>query len=218
MPICKAGTRLIYFAHIPKTGGSSVDAYLRTKGTVSFLTPERPDGLAATPQHLHEAVISQLFAPDFFDARFAVLRDPVARLMSEFLWRSEPLKPFQRLARPFRGGKARRIKVAGEKLSLTFDEWVPRVLAARDADPWIADNHLRPQVEFIREGDQLFALENGLDPVFRWIDEVTETAPSGGGFWEKKSSGQALTPSRKTRKLIEKTYAEDVRLHARLRA
>lgn len=217
MPILKTGAKLIYFAHIPKAGGSSVDAYLRTKGSLSFQISQRPADLPGTPQHWHDALIAPLFAPDFFDARFAVLRDPVARMMSEFLWRSDPLKPLQRLARPLRGGAARRIRVGGSKQSLSFDEWVPRALDAYAADPWIYDNHLRPQRDFVRDDDQLFALEDGLNPVFRWIDAVTDTPASPGTFWEKKSDADPPRVSRKTRRLIEAHYAADVALHARAR-
>ncbi|WP_136443564.1 sulfotransferase family 2 domain-containing protein [Pacificoceanicola onchidii] len=212
MPICRAGAQLIHFAHIPKAGGSSIEAYLRTKGTLAMTASSRPEGLPCTPQHFHAALFEPLFPADLFTARFAVLRHPVERMVSEFLWRSEPLKPLQRVARPIKGGRARRIKLEDQKKSLTFDEWVPKALAALKRDGFIYDNHLRPQVDFVTEDMGLFTLEAGLDPVFRWLDAVTETAASDGQFWAKKSQTPAPAMKKSTRRAIETHYAEDLAL------
>ncbi len=214
MPILRTSDRVILFMHVPKAGGTSVERYLATKGELTWTNPSRHADLPCTPQHFHRDLFAHVTGGQAFDASFAVLRDPVARMQSEFVYRSDPLKLLQRAARPFRGGKARRIKMGGEgKQSLTFDEWVPRALKAAEDAPYLYDNHLRPQSAFVDpDVDQLFRLEDGLEQVFRWIDAVTGTGPSEGQFWEKRAETAPPKPARKTRKMIEAQYAADLAL------
>ena len=51
-----------------------------------------------------------------------------------------------------------------------FDGWVGAILAACRANPYICDNHIRPQADFVVPGHRLFDFGAGLDPVVRWID------------------------------------------------
>ena len=47
MPLAVIGDKVLYFAHIPKCGGSSVEAYLRAKGRL-FLVHTRPQPWSKT--------------------------------------------------------------------------------------------------------------------------------------------------------------------------
>ena len=44
-------------------------------------------------------------------------------------------------------------------------------------EPIYYDNHFRPQAASVGRDFRPFALEDRLEPVYRWIDEVTETDP-----------------------------------------
>ncbi|MFP4043962.1 MAG: sulfotransferase family 2 domain-containing protein, partial [Rhodosalinus sp.] len=88
MPLLEAGGRRIFFAHIPKTGGSSVEAYMATKGQLSMMSPGRPlPGEPVTAQHYHRDLYLPKLAETRVDAWFAILRDPVQRLVSEYRFR-----------------------------------------------------------------------------------------------------------------------------------
>ena len=210
MPICIYGETVLFFAHIPKTGGSSIEAYLRYKGPLALFGEPKVDGIHR--QHLTRAQLE--LVPDLpaFDHAFSVLRDPVSRIVSEYLWRSRPLKPSQRIARPFRRGLARRIKVRGNVRALTFAEWVPLVLDEAAETPGMRDNHMRPQVEFLATGDRLFAFENGLEPVFRWIDDVTDGQANASPERLKASTAPKPEVSDASRALIEEWYSADLSL------
>lgn len=215
MPICTCGRTVIFFSHIPKTGGSSIEAYLSEKGKLTLLGEPKIDGVHR--QHLTRDQLATLPDLPAFDHSFAVIRDPVSRLASEFIWRSEPLKPLQRLARPTAARRARRIMMAGGKRSLTFREWVPLVLDEARQSPGMRDNHMRPQVEFLAGGDRLFSFEAGLQPVFRWIDRITDGMVGAPTCLKKASSAKPEIDST-SRELIESFYAEDVALHREIRA
>ncbi|WP_299934544.1 sulfotransferase family 2 domain-containing protein [uncultured Pelagimonas sp.] len=211
MPICTYLDRVIFFAHIPKTGGTSVEAYLQQKGEISLFGEPKIGGVHL--QHLARDTVAGL--PDLpqFDQCFGVVRDPVSRMVSEFMWRSAPLKPLQRLARPWDGPKARRIKVRGTKHSLTFAEWVPLALDEARENPNMRDNHMLAQCAFLAKGDWLFLFENGLQPVFRWIDENTDGRASPSVKRLKASHVTKPTVDDASREQIEQFYQQDVALH-----
>lgn len=211
MPVFDTPAARLYFSHIPKTGGSSVEAYLRQKGDMSFFGPPKIDSIHR--QHLHRSLAIRVLGNETFDHSFAVLRDPVARLVSEFMWRSDPLKPMQKLPFLFSKSVIRRVRVDGRKMSLTFADWVPLVLDETRKNPSHRDNHMRPQVEFLAKGDRLFAFENGLDAVFRWCDAVTDGTPSDPVTRLKMSKSAKPDVAANTRNMIEQFYADDVALH-----
>lgn len=210
MPILFSQPGPIFFAHVPKTGGTSIERYLEAKGAVGLRAAEKPEGFPVSPQHLHAEAIAALFPLDAFHASFAVIRDPVARLVSEYRWRVAQKKNV------YKGGVWR--PVLGHRRRLSFDEWVPQVLKSAQADPLFSDNHLRPQADFILPGMRLFAFEEGLDPVYDWIDAVTETRPAPRGMHEKASTTPRPVPAAATRGVIERFYAGDRAIRARLDA
>ncbi|MHC0054799.1 sulfotransferase family 2 domain-containing protein [Actibacterium sp. D379-3] len=155
MPLARVGSLLLFYAHVPKTGGSSVEAYLQAKGRLALLDEGLSDWNRSTPQHLHRAVYQRLVPREFYDHGFATLRDPLARLISEYRYRSKTYKPFKqslhRLIAPagVKRAEATRITVGRGKIVADFDRWVPRIFRAYAKDPYLLDNHIRPQVEFV---------------------------------------------------------------------
>ncbi|MEM8570660.1 MAG: sulfotransferase family 2 domain-containing protein [Pseudomonadota bacterium] len=218
MPLARIGSKLLFFVHIPKTGGTSIESYLRTKGPLA-LAGERHGWSRTTPQHIHSGIYSKLVPDGMYDHGFAVIRDPKKRLLSEFRMRAEAvrlkLRPFglMRLAsyrinrRPAYG-----IRIRKRLEYYDFNDWVPRVFAEYRKDPFYKDNHIRPQSQFVTPGLRLFRFEKGLDPVFRWIDEVTGTEASPGAFFERRSDPLELVCSDKTDALIRAFYRDDYEL------
>lgn len=160
MPIFKSDTQLIYYAHVPKCGGTSVAWYLQNRfGEVAFSDKgfnKRPVGVRWTkssPQHVDVAALTQLFPPDFFDAVFTIVRHPVPRLISAYHFQREVEKSI-----PADTG---------------FGSWLRDIPARRAADAFAQDNHIRPMAEIVPEGAKVFHMEHGLDALIPWLDAVT---------------------------------------------
>ncbi len=219
MPLARVGGTMLFFVHIPKTGGTSVEAYLRAKGATLALHGQG-EGWSRVPlQHLHRAAYAEIAPPGAYDHGFAILRDPKARLISEFRMRAEPLSP---KLRPLGWLRVARNRVAGRPTYgvrvdrriefLDFDGWVARMLDAVRSDPWLRSNHIRPQAEFVDPGHRLFRLEAGLEQAFRWIDAVTGTPAAAGDFHERRSEPVPVACSAATEARIRDFYRADYAL------
>ena len=73
MPIARVNNKTIYFSHIPKCGGSSIEDFLRiiAKSDLCFLDRSYDNGThqwsISSPQHITGKEISKLFPINFFD-------------------------------------------------------------------------------------------------------------------------------------------------------
>src|SRR5438045_277709 len=106
MPIFRFGDKILLFIHIPKTGGTSVEAMLKAGGGVEAMRHNAQiTGLLCTPQHFHAEILSRLVPEGFSDFTFTIVRNPFDRLVSEF-----------------------KMRVQGAGRDVTFDDWVDRVL------------------------------------------------------------------------------------------
>lgn len=229
MPLARINGIVLYFAHIPKCGGSSITRYMAAKGRVALLTPASWGSWArCTPQHVHREVYDRLFPPGFYDHGFVVLRDPKARLISEFKMRAKPVgftwNPRNWLVllrnrlnrRPTYAFRIRRARMSWTVFA-DFDAWVRMILRMQRRHEYLNDNHIRPQVEFLHPDHQIFLFEEGLEPVMRWIDTVTRTDPVGGHFHERGSRALDLVCSEETEALIRDFYREDYAAIERVR-
>ena len=151
-------------------------------------------------KHLHRDLLQTLFKPDFYDYGFTVIRNPLDRLISEYRYRAVPPRRWQRYSRLGRIKGRMRVQIGDTYPFVSFDEWVHKALPACRKNGNINDNH------------EVFVFENGLDHVFRRIDEVTNTPAVPTPTHEKKSKGEIPPFSDHTRALIEEFYAEDQRL------
>ena len=202
MPYAIHDGRVIFFAHVPKAAGSSVEAHMEARyGPLAMLDPDwnggvhRRQGIARTslqtsPQHVTAFDAEQLL-PQMPRVSFAVVRDPVARIASEYRFQ------FQH------GVFSKRTR------RTSFSLWLRSVLAACQTDPTVFDNHIRPQSDIVPEDAKVFRLEDGLEAVSVWLDEV-----SGAGDWPP--IGRTLTteeePLRVTKgdaEAIARFYATD---------
>ena len=162
MPIFKAGAKLVYYAHVPKCGGSAVGWYLNERfGPIAFEDKSQTRHDAKTlwnrtsPQHIDRVSLARLFPESFFDAVFTIVRHPVARLVSAYHFQLEVEKIIP--------------------ASTSFSDWLEDLADRRRDDPFIFDNHVRPMTEIVPEGATVFYMEHGLDPLVPWFDALTGT-------------------------------------------
>lgn len=157
MPIVSIGGGLVYFAHVPKAGGTSVEQYMEKRfGPLAFFDnqftswPEDTCWSKSSPQHLDRLGLSRLFPDGFFRAKFTVVRHPVSRLRSAYL--------FQR-------DGARCIPA-----QMSFWDWLNSLPQAQAQDPFYLDNHTRPMDDIVPQDCTVFKMEQGLDAVVDWLD------------------------------------------------
>lgn len=205
MPSLTLNDRLIWFAHCPKAGGTSVEQVMVTEwgDAVGHLHwgwdlwwrqgGWRVANPPNSPQHLiwKDAVRALPRPPDIV---FSVIRDPAARIMSEYRWQR----------------RGRRGTWFGRLLAyLPFSLWLRLMLASARLNPHAFDNHFRPQTDFVPAGARVFHLEDGLAPVIAWLGEVTGTDVSTKTIPHTLSTGPAERIRPADLRLIAGTYAED---------
>lgn len=130
----------LVFIHIPKTGGTSVFSSLNERIKVLFHDEFGAD-LPCPPQHFHFALLKRLGITNWTENQIAVVRNPIARFISEFAYR----KRVDKNCRWF-----------------TLTSFTYFITLAYKHNPYILSNHIRPQYEFIGEGVALYRLEDGL--------------------------------------------------------
>ncbi len=165
MPIIRAADKLIYFAHVPKCGGTGIEGMLtqrfgpRARGMLDpghFGQPEALQWGRTSPQHLDAPTLYRLFPAGFFDAMFAVVRHPVLRLRSVYLYHrdaDDSIDPAE-----------------------TFSDWLAALPGRRRAAPFYLDNHARPMNDMVPANARIFRLEEGIAPLVEWLDTVTGSA------------------------------------------
>ncbi|MEY8842036.1 sulfotransferase family 2 domain-containing protein [Cribrihabitans sp. XS_ASV171] len=199
MPIYKNGGRSVLFIHIPKTAGTAIDhAFLRAGWQVAFQDGGgKPDTilrhLRCSFQHFHAALLREMMVLASFDAIFTVMREPMARLQSEYRWRraqaAQPLPP--------------------------FDVWTNRMLDAYQGNSFVMDNHIRPQEQFILPQAQVTPLEKGLTHT---MDQLSgklgvEIPIHDGAQVNTSPDDQNLQLSEATRSRVTRFYGKDIALH-----
>lgn len=155
MPITRVNDKLIYFAHIPRCAGCGIENYLRKRfGPVAFLdrrflaVPQEERWTKSSPQHMTRDAMERLFPEAFFDASFAVVRDPADRLRSVFLRQRDIEQTLP--------------------ADTDFQSW----LSTLPLSYFELDNHTRPMLDFLPKGCRIFWLEDGLEPLVAWLDAL----------------------------------------------
>ena len=191
MPIFRNERRLVYFIHIPKTGGSSIENAMRAHGVrvAMLMSKEKNTALKfskCTPQHIHADIIDRFFGDSFFDWQFALVRNPFARIASEY-----------------------KMKAALEKKPVSPDEWILRAIERYAEFPFTRDNHIRPQCQFITKEAEVFRLEDGLLKPIEKLCEVLQVLKISTVPHSRKSKSQVLKISPQTLQSIVGFYKED---------
>lgn len=192
MPIFRIGQKNILFLHIPKAGGTSIEAWLSAQSSESFRLRRKNSFFPCVPQHFHGEIISLLFSPDFFDYSFCVTRNPYDRLLSEYNYRMSHRKRLDRLFP-----------------TPNFCTWVRRTFWRYRQDPFVYSNHIRPQSEFMIQGTEFFHLESGLEDVQRRLAELTGTALPDAIPTANRSTKRETVVDPEIAQEISNFYAED---------
>ena len=143
MPVyLKEGRQPQLFIHIPKTGGSSFSAGMIEAGwrEIFSIRGVHANDLSfayCSPQHYHAEILESLFDLVRFEKIIAILRDPFARLVSEYCW-----------------------QLHQGMTGLAPAEWISVAFRNYSDNPYLYDNHIRPQSDFILKGATLFRLEH----------------------------------------------------------
>lgn len=156
MPIFLREGRAVLFAHVPKTGGTSIERLFRRAGwETHFRTTRRSDPtlfpvLRCSPQHYHASLLQELVAVERLDLAFLVTRHPLDRFRSEYVMRN----------------------VADPRTdAASVERWAARAFGAYRTNAFVYDNHLRPQREFEVPGARTYRLEDGLGAVVADLNE-----------------------------------------------
>jgi hypothetical protein len=199
MPILKNSNRTVLFIHIPKTGGTSIERFFAAKGVSVALWSRdlhgsERQGFPCSPQHFHLSILNALFPDSFSDAKVAVVRHPVTRIVSEYR---------HRMGIRLRRGRS----VVG------FEKWIRASFNRAKKDYYFKDNHFRPQVEFIDKETSIFRLEEGLENPIRHIAQALSVSLSDTIEIPVKNSGIEMdvdiSPVAAT--LIEEFYVDDMK-------
>lgn len=174
MPIFhKPGEPPVFFAHVPRTGGTYIGTLFGRNGYESLLSDgrSRKVGLDVSLRHLDRSAFGPLIRPMSFKLSFMTVRHPVDRLLSVYR---------HRLGRSAHTGLAEWLRQAEDGLAL---------------DPHCMDNHLRPQVEFRAEAFLVFRQEDGFDA--GWARALSLDHGLGFGTFEVRAGkeGAAHAPA-----------------------
>lgn len=191
MPVLLKNDKSALFIHVPKCGGTSFEALARKIGwqevfSIRGIHASKLGMFNCSPQHFHAELLQSIFDISRFDSVFSIVRHPFNRLKSEYYW-----------------------QLKQGITTKTPDEWWHEVAKEFRQNPFIHDNHIRPQHEFLVECENL--------QIFRLEDDGISSALAhlpGSSFLD--SAKRAVLTGRIREK--RSTYSDDIeRQFSRLR-
>jgi hypothetical protein len=192
MPIVYAAGKRIFFAHIPKTGGSSLEIYLVERFgkplALRWREGTKKRGVISPSQHLSADDLLDVLEHDI-DAFFAVVRNPFKRTISQY---------------KFQSGYGNSILNR-----FSFSTWLHVIIRCAELDPRVYRNHIRPQTKMTPDGSEVFKMEDGFAPITAWLDEVSGTTSDLEVGHHLKSPSKPVKVYRSDVELIHKYYADD---------
>jgi hypothetical protein len=193
MPFIEYRGKKILFIHIPKTGGTTVETWLRSVSDLNFHSVGIPVPSKCTPQHYRLRDIRQLFHKGYFDYTFAIVRNPYDRIASEYR-----MQATLKQSEFFRKGP-------------TFSLWLEQNLSAQKNNAFHLDNHLRPQWEFVGSGVKIFKMEDGMERAIQHIASSLGLSPPADVAHELSTAGcsETVVWDRADRLVVQEHYRRD---------
>jgi len=202
MPLFTKHGKTILFIHVPKTGGSSVTLFFQRNGfAIDWFRSAWFDAAnrESSPQHRHREEIVAGLRKDAVacEYSFAIVRDPLDRLLSEYFHQCRGEDEL-----------SRRLTAEG------FAVWVERVFEMNGDNPVLFDNHIRPQMDFLLDDTVIFRFENGFRDLARFLHAGEPRYRFGFDFaafphWLKGHNRQPVDVPRVTRDRIFRFYERD---------
>lgn len=197
MPVFLKDHFRILFIHVPKTGGTAIEFFFEKNGfDVSFIDRGGRNSIVpvmkCSPQHMHAAMLREIFHLRGFSYRFMTVRHPVARLVSEYRMR----------------------RVMQQRIE-DIDTWIDYVLRTYPDNNFLIDNHIRPQSDFWLPEVDVFRQEDGFGDA--WVQRIAER--SGCELAHRQvevamrfGDSGTVEPSAASRRRIRDFYARDYEL------
>ena len=181
MPIFLNESASVLFVHIPKCAGTSVSNIFRKNYKRYFVDAGLGDRnffklRKCSPQHYHRDILQLILKVEDFDHVFHVIRNPVTRIVSEYVMRSN--------------------SSSGEGF-LSFEDFCRNVFSRYKSNPYVLDNHIRPQVEFILPEGEIYYYEDGVRSVYENLSEKVGglTYRNDPSFYVSHRGVGKITPS-----------------------
>lgn len=201
MPIFRINDKLHHFAHVPKCGGTSVEAYLTERfGPLGFFESGRhliPMDLRwsrTSAEHVPVDVLHRLIPAEWLASSFAVVRHPVRRLISAFFFARDIT-----------------LKIP---ISTDFNIWALKSLSRVPQDPYLLEGHLRSQTALVPKDARIFRLEDGLGLIVPYLDALAGNSDGPRQFAVKNIGGWRgddpdPVPTAEVLALLAQVYHED---------
>ena len=151
----------VFFPHIPKTAGTALTRWFTSNrygvyGNTQFdlmdmrkTTRESFVSVLKYNSHFHEAIYTELYNMREIDYLFAVVRNPINRLISDCFYHN-------RLGYNFK----------------SLDQFIHHAVMARRYSSYGIKNHLRPQIDYVGKTiKRIFKFEDGIDNIAKQISE-----------------------------------------------
>tara|TARA_B110000977_G_scaffold143414_1_gene182130 strand:- start:431 stop:1066 length:636 start_codon:yes stop_codon:yes gene_type:complete len=190
----------IFFIHIPKCGGTTLEFFFNNLGFKSFLSPKDyrfvRQYLKVPPAHFDMSILEQFFQMDNIYS-FAIIRCPYERMLSDFRWAKSKTNNTSYF----------------EKMS--FEEFCLDSINKYQKDETYLANHITPQHKFISSNvNKVFKLENGLELAIREVFADVGLVLNGNLSLPKmnQTSKDDMQISSKAKSLIYKFYEEDFKV------
>ncbi len=189
MPFFEKDGSVSLFVHIPKTGGSSIEAHLQKFSKMFFYSSGRLQSpiTRVSPQHYPVSALRSIFGNGFWVQGFAIVRNPFDRIVSEYNYQKNLFWP----------------------TIPPFEIWLEKVLHIARDDPFYLDNHLRPQVDFVDNTLRIFKYEAGLDKIILEIEKTMNIESNSKLPVKLKFDSPSVSFSSRSIDAITKFYGAD---------
>jgi hypothetical protein len=153
VPVFEKAGKYVLFVHIPKAGGTTIEHIFRQNHWNVHLfdggdtSSSLNNVLKCSPQHWHAAILKDVLRLNSFAAELCTIRHPIDRIKSEYRWRRKHFG-----------------------INKIANDWIAAAIEEFKRNPFVHDNHIRPQSEFILPSLQVFRIEDGIESIFSFLN------------------------------------------------